>query len=266
MNATAIIPARFASTRFPGKPLARETGKYLIQHVVEQAGQARRVGQGVVATADPRILEAVTRFGGRAVLTRADHPSGTDRVAEAAAALGLGDDDLVLNVQGDEPEMDPGHLDRLVEAMERSPACRMGTLACPFAADGPREGVGSPADPNRVKVVIDAAGQAVYFSRSLIPYPRDTGGKVDDPARWLLHVGVYAYWMDWLRAYPTLGHGGEAGGHSNLEDVERLEQLRALEWRARGGGIAVAVVDRAAPGVDTPEDYAAFVMRWRTSG
>lgn len=267
MNATAIIPARYGSTRYPGKPLLRDSGKYLIQHVYERTAKARHISDVVVATDDLRILDAVRGFGGRAEMTRADHPSGTDRVAECAAALGLAADSLVLNVQGDEPEMDPGHLDLLVEIMHRLGDCGMGTLACPFAADGPREGPGSPVDPNRVKVVVDAAGRALYFSRSLIPYPRDTQGRVDDPSRWLLHLGVYAYRMAFLQSYSTLNGGSTSNAcgqlEVQLEDIERLEQLRALAWRGDSGGIAVAIVDKAAPGVDTPEDYAAFLKRMK---
>lgn len=269
MKVTAIIPARFGSTRFPGKPLLRETGRFLIQHVYERASRAQSVQQVVVATDDQRIFDAVRGFGGLVEMTREDHPSGTDRVAECAAKLRLGSGSLVLNVQGDEPEMDPGHLDQLVAAMRRSPGCRMGTLACPFPADGPREGPGSPADSNRVKVVIDAAGQALYFSRSLIPYPRNTHGRVDDPSRWLLHLGVYAYEMAFLQSYSGLNCASRADEAAiraaALEDAEKLEQLRALACRDAGGGIAVALVDKAAPGVDTPEDYAAFLKRCRDS-
>lgn len=268
MNATAIIPARFGSTRYPGKPLLRESGKYLIEHVYEQVRRARHVGAVVVATDDVRIFEAVRGFGGLVEMTRSDHPSGTDRVAECAAKRNLPADSLVLNVQGDEPEMDPAHLDQLVEAMRRSPQCRMGTLACPFPADGPCDGPGSPTDPNRVKVVVDCAGQALYFSRSLIPYPRDTQGRVDNPSRWLLHLGVYAYQMSLLQAYSGLAAGAQgddvADRASGLEDIEKLEQLRALARRDASGGIAVALVDKAAPGVDTPEDYQAFLRRCRT--
>jgi len=266
MNVAAIIPARYASSRFPGKPLMRETGKYLIQHCCERVRASQRIQQVVVATDDQRIADAVRSFGGQVRMTRADHVSGSDRVAECAAALGLADDDLVLNVQGDEPEIDPRDLDALVDLMLARPQCRMGTLACPFPKDGPREGPGSPADPNCVKVVLDASGDALYFSRSLIPYPRDTGGRVDDPSRWLLHVGVYAFRMGLLQAFGRLGHASE---RTNLEDVERLEQLRALEWgrdATRGvGPMAVALVQRAAVGVDTPEDYAAFVARTRSA-
>lgn len=267
MHAVAIIPARFGSTRFPGKPLLRDSGKFLIQHVYEQAARAKHIREVIVATDDERIRDAVRGFGGRAEMTRTDHPSGTDRVAECGAALNLGADSLVLNVQGDEPEMDPAHLDQLVEIMDRLGGCGMGTLACPFASDGPREGPGSPQDPNRVKVVVDAGGRAMYFSRSLIPYPRDTHGQVDDPSRWLLHLGVYAYRMAFLQSYATLNRAAtptpSAQLAGQLEDIERLEQLRALAWRGDGGGIAVAIVDKAAPGVDTPEDYAAFLKRMK---
>lgn len=264
MKTIAIIPARYASTRFPGKALARDTGKYLIQHVHEQAVRSEAVAEVVIATDDRRIADAVESFGGRAFLTRADHPSGTDRVAECAAGLSLHDDDLVINVQGDEPEIEPAHLDALIDRMREAADCPMGTLACPFPADGPRTGAGSPADPNCVKVVIDAGGHAMYFSRSLIPFPRDTGGQVDDPSRWLLHVGTYAYRAGFLQQLARLPHGD---GPSNTEDVERLEQLRALAWERdptrQTGPIAVVLVDRAAVGIDTPEDYAAFVERCR---
>ncbi len=264
VKAVAIIPARYASTRFPGKPLARETGKYLIQHVCEQVSRATTISEVVVATDDERILNAVASFGGRAVMTRADHPSGTDRVAECAAGLEPADDDLVLNVQGDEPEIEPRSLDALVQRMRQATACPIGTLACPFPADGPRQGPGSPADPNCVKVVLDAMGMALYFSRSLIPYPRDTQGRVDDPSRWLLHLGVYAYRPAYLKMFARFRRGSE---HGDLEEIERLEQLRALAWErdsASGGGpMAVAMVDRASVGIDTPEDYAAFVERCR---
>lgn len=264
VKAVAIIPARYASTRFPGKPLARETGKYLIQHVCEQVSRAASISEVVVATDDERILDAVKSFGGRAVMTRADHTSGTDRAAECVEGLDLADDDLVINVQGDEPEIEPASLDALVRRMHEATACPIGTLACPFPADGPCEGPGSPADPNCVKVVVDAMGMALYFSRSLIPYPRDSQGRVDDPSRWLLHLGVYAYRLAYLKVFARFPRGSE---HGDLEEIERLEQLRALaresDQASGGGPIAVAMVDRASIGIDTPEDYAAFVERCR---
>jgi 3-deoxy-manno-octulosonate cytidylyltransferase (CMP-KDO synthetase) len=194
MTTVAVIPARYASTRFPGKPLARQTGKYLVQHVYEQVQQGGVVDLVVVATDDERIAEAVRSFGGSVCLTRDDHPTGTSRVAEAASSIGLPADALVLNVQGDEPEVEPSSLADLVKLMEGG--AQVGTLAAPFPADGPRSGAGLPADPNCVKVVVGGGGRALYFSRSLVPYPRATNGAVDDPSRWLLHVGVYAYRVD----------------------------------------------------------------------
>lgn len=252
----AVIPARYASIRFPGKPLASETGKYLIQHVYERVAECRRIDRVVVATDNDRIVRAVKSFGGEARLTRADHPSGTDRVGEVAEALTLGDNDLVLNVQGDEPEIAAAALDRLIDHADRCvPTCRITTLAAPFADDGPRKGAGSPLDPNCVKVVVDGKGRALYFSRSPIPYPRDSGGRVDRPSRWLLHLGVYAFRGDTLR---TITGGGLARGA--LEETESLEQLR---WLEHGLPIAVVVVEHRFVGIDTPEDYAAFVKRSR---
>lgn len=244
MNALVVIPARYASTRFPAKPLARETGKFLIQHVFEQLAGARRVTEVIVATDDDRIREAVESFGGRVAMTRVEHPSGTDRVAEVAEGVNA---ELILNVQGDEPEIDPAHLDLLIDRMSNDDAAEMGTLCCPFAKHA------DPRDPNKVKVVVSSAGRALYFSRSLIPYPRDAAGGVDDPAKWMLHVGVYAYRRQALLKLASLPP-------SPLEECERLEQLRALE---NGMSIAVVCVDDAAPGIDTPEDYAAFVARHR---
>lgn len=244
MNAVAVIPARYASTRFPAKPLARETGKYLIQHVCERLSAAKRISSVIVATDDERICEAVESFGGVAAMTREDHPSGTDRVAEVAAGL---DAELLLNVQGDEPEIEPGHLDLLIERMMQDPEAEIGTLCCPFAKQA------DPRDSNKVKVVVSTAGRALYFSRSLIPYPRDAAGVPDDAANWLLHVGVYAYRRAALVKLAALPP-------SSLEIAERLEQLRALE---NGMAISVVHVDHAAPGIDTPDDYAEFVARCR---
>ena len=177
MPVAAIIPARYASSRFPGKPLASQTGKPLIQHVYEAVRAARRVDRVLVATDDQRIADAVSSFGGEAAMTRADHASGTDRVAEVAARL---DAELIINVQGDEPEMDPAAIDRLVDLMASRPDAAMASLACPFKQ---AEDVLKPAC---VKVILDGAGNAIYFSRSLIPYPRDDGGQVKRPGDWLL--------------------------------------------------------------------------------
>ncbi|MDO8632725.1 MAG: 3-deoxy-manno-octulosonate cytidylyltransferase [Phycisphaerales bacterium] len=271
MTTIAVIPARFGSTRFPGKPLAKESGKYMIQHVYERVSAARRINRAIIATDDQRIVTAVKSFGGEARMTRADHVSGTDRVGEVAAALDLADDDVVLNVQGDEPEIEPASLDKLVEGMtmccgvktppfarrdtEGSPS--IGTIAAPFDDAGPKQGSGSPFDPNCVKVVVDAAGRALYFSRSPIPYPRDTGGAVDRPSRWLLHMGVYAF-----RAAALRGITGGRLSPSRLEKTESLEQLR---WLENGLPIAVVIVEHRSVGIDTPEDYAAFVRRAKQS-
>lgn len=254
MSVLAVIPARFAAVRLPGKPLLRETGKYLIQHVVEQARQARSVDRVVVATDDARIADAVRSFGGEAALTRADHASGTDRVAEVAAAIPA---EIVLNVQGDEPEMNPGNIDRLVALMRQRPERGIGTVACPFPADTPPHGPGSPADPNCVKVVLSACGDALYFSRALVPFPRDVAAAGDlnrlSPADYLLHLGLYGFRPDTLAKLAALKPAA-------LEQTERLEQLR---WLHAGHAIAVVLGDDPTAGIDTPADYAAFVARCR---
>lgn len=246
VKAVAVIPARFGSTRFPGKPLVRETGKFLIQHVYEQASRAVRLDGVIVATDDERIAEAVRGFGGEVRMTRADHPTGTDRIAEVAADL---DAQIIVNVQGDEPEMEPDNIDRLIGRLADANDLSIATLACPFSAGA------DPADPNAVKVVLDQRGRAMYFSRALIPYPRDHAGRPDDSSRWLLHLGIYAYrratLLELAKLPPTPN-----------EIREKLEQLRFLE---NGYAIAVGVVPRAAVGIDTPQDYAAFVARYRAA-
>jgi 3-deoxy-manno-octulosonate cytidylyltransferase (CMP-KDO synthetase) len=245
VNTAIIIPARYASTRLPGKPLLRETGKYLVQHVYERACQARRAGLVVVATDDPRIAAAVEGFGGRVTLTRRDHPSGTDRVAEVAARL---DADLIVNLQGDEPLIDPASLDLLVELLEANRAAEMATLAVPLRT------AEAWANPNCVKVVTDGAGRALYFSRSPIPFVRD--GQPDfaaRPPRFLQHLGLYAYRRDFLLRLAALPP-------EPLEQLEKLEQLRVL---ALGHAIKVGVVEQAGFGVDTYDDYRRFVAAYR---
>lgn len=262
MKTIAVIPARMGAQRFPGKPLAKETGKYLVQHVYEAAAQCSLLDRVIVATDDERIVSAVRSFDGEVAMTRPDHVSGTDRVGEVAAELNLAPDDMVLNVQGDEPELHPDVLSRLIARFRDLPAdCgssapRIGTIAVPFSDSGPAEGPNSPSDPNRVKVVLDHLGNAMYFSRSLIPFPRNSGGKVDRPSRWLLHLGVYAFRADVLSLITTPGRLPRGG----LEDTESLEQLR---WLHAGLPIAVAIVGHGFAGVDTPEDYAGFVRRYR---
>jgi 3-deoxy-manno-octulosonate cytidylyltransferase (CMP-KDO synthetase) len=257
VTTVAVIPARYASTRFPGKPLAKQTGKYLIQHVFESVQACARIDRVIVATDDDRIVAAVESFGGKAQITSTQHRTGTDRVGEVVARLRLADDDIVLNVQGDEPELGAAALDRLLDLMDDADdACRVGTLATRFPDDGPCDGPGSPADPNCVKVVVDATGRALYFSRSLIPYPRTTGGAIDRASRWLLHLGVYAFRVHTLRSIVL-----SELPQSSLEQTESLEQLR---WLERGLPIGVAVVEHRVIGIDSHEDYAAFVQMCRT--
>jgi 3-deoxy-manno-octulosonate cytidylyltransferase (CMP-KDO synthetase) len=242
-----VIPARYASSRLPGKPLLRQTGKYLIQHVYERACLCRRAAAVVVATDDPRIVAAVESFGGRVATTRRDHPSGTDRVAEVARQL---DADVVLNLQGDEPLIDPASLDCLFDLLRDNPTVPMATLAVPLATAEQWH------NPNCVKVVCDAAGRALYFSRSPIPFVRD--GRPDFAARppcFLQHLGLYAYRRDFLLRLASLPP-------APLEQAEKLEQLRVL---ALGHPIQVGVVGHAGLGVDTYEDYQRFVAVYRQS-
>jgi 3-deoxy-manno-octulosonate cytidylyltransferase (CMP-KDO synthetase) len=241
-----IIPARLGSTRLPGKVLLSQTGRPLIQHVFESASRAGRLSRVVVATDDQRVLDACAAFGAPAVLTSADHPNGTSRLCQAAGLLGLADDDVIVNVQGDEPEVEPDAIDAAVDALLGAAAdgsrAAIGTVAVPFA---PGE---NPADPAAVKVVRGVTGRALYFSRSLIPFDRDATGAAPP----LRHVGLYAYSTLTLRRYAALAP-------TPLERAEQLEQLRALE---HGLPIAVALRPAARPGIDTPEQYAAFVKRW----
>jgi 3-deoxy-manno-octulosonate cytidylyltransferase (CMP-KDO synthetase) len=245
MKTAIIIPARYASSRLPGKPLLRQTGKYLVQHVYERACQAQRADHIVVATDDSRIVAAVKSFGGNVVRTRRDHPSGTDRVAEVAGRL---DAELILNLQGDEPLIDPNHLDLLFNLLIQHPSVDLTTLATPLRS------VEQWKNPNCVKVVCDNAGRALYFSRSPIPYVRE--GQPDfgmRPARFLLHVGLYAYRRSFLLKFA-------ARPPEQLEQLEKLEQLRVL---ALGNPIQVGVVEGSGLGVDTYEDYQRFLFAYR---
>lgn len=242
----AIIPARFGSTRFPGKPLADDTGKPLIQHVVEAAARAERVDRVLVATDDQRICDAVGAWGGVSVMTATTHPNGASRLAEAADIIGLEDDDTIVNVQGDEPEIDPVLIDAAVDTLLASDA-HVATIASPFAAGE------DPADPNIVKVVVGVRGEALYFSRAVIPHHREMHESA--AASPLKHVGLYVYRRPFLRKYIALDP-------TPLEQTERLEQLRILE---HGVAITVAVRTALHTGVDTPEQYAAFVSRHRAA-
>jgi 3-deoxy-manno-octulosonate cytidylyltransferase (CMP-KDO synthetase) len=245
MKTAIIIPARYASSRLPGKPLLRQTGKYLIQHVYERACQARQASQVIVATDDPRIVAAVESFGGTAVMTRRNHASGTDRVAEVARAI---DAEIIINLQGDEPLVDPAALDQLPELLKRDPVVGMATLAVPIAS------LEQWRDPNCVKVVRDNTGRALYFSRSPIPFVRNGQPAFGaQPEQFLQHLGLYAYRREMLLRLAELPP-------DPVEQLEKLEQLRVL---AVGESIQVGVVRQAAIGVDTYEDYEKFVQYCR---
>ena len=244
-----VIPARLASSRFPEKVLAAETGKPLIVHVLEQARKARSLDDIVVAADHPRIVAAVEAAGGKAVLTREDHPNGTSRLAEVAQKVAA---EVFVNVQGDEPEIEPEVIDAAVELLHASPWADVATVATPFAADE------DPNNPNLVKVVCGEGGRALYFSRAPIPFHRDaarmaqTGGR--PRATPLRHVGLYVYRTSFLPTFVSWPP-------SALEETESLEQLRVLE---HGHGIAVAIRTVTSQGIDTPEQYAEFVRRDRS--
>ncbi len=227
----AIIPARYGSTRFPGKPLALIAGKPMIQRACESTMLCPDIDEVVVATDDQRIVDVVQGFGGKAVMTSSEHKTGTDRIAEAIVDIPA---DLIVNVQGDEPIMPHQVLSQLIVKM-RETGADMGTAAVPFSISGR-----APEDPNAVKVVCDKRGFALYFSRSLIPFPRGGGQSVEA----LLHWGLYAYTRQFLQQFVTWPQG-------QLENCEMLEQLRALE---NGGKIWVLKTNHKSVGVDVPED------------
>lgn len=236
-----LVPARRASTRLPEKLLLAEHGEPLIATCARRAALAFGPASVTVCADDPALVAAVAPTGIRAVMTRPDHQSGSDRIAEAAAGLAA---QIVVNVQGDEPEMDPEHIRLVAGLLDRHPWAGMATLAVPA---GPAE----QANPNNVKVVIGNGDRCLWFTRSPAPWDRDRGGPA---ARTLRHLGIYAYRREVLLGYAALPR-------SPLEDLERLEQLRAL---ANGIGIACAVVDQAVAGIDVRTDYDAFLSRRRT--
>jgi len=242
-----VIPARYGSTRLPRKMLLRETGKTLLQHTYEAACAANRPTGVLVATDHAEIAAEVERFRGDFVMTSPDCASGTDRVAEVARKLPRAE--IVVNVQGDEPEMSPESIDRVIELLEQNSAAGMATLATPISS--PEQ----LADPACVKAVFDSSGRAMYFSRSPIPFVREPSPtqKFNEPPLFYQHLGIYAYRRDVLLEVATMPP-------SSLELAERLEQLRMLQ---SGGTILVGVVAHAAGGIDTPADYAAFVARRR---
>ena len=242
MKVLCIIPARYASTRLPGKPLRDIAGKPMIVRVYERATGAQRVHEVVVATDDERIRAAVEEHGGHAVMTRADHATGTDRLAEVAAQRP--DCDLIINVQGDEPLIDPAVIDALVAPFEHDAALMMATAKTEITDAAEME------NPNNVKVVTDRTGNALYFSRARIPYARNAGAKV------YKHIGIYAYRRDFLLAYAKMVQ-------TELECSESLEQLRALE---NGYRIRVVETDAVFIGVDTEEDLAAVNAEYQRRG
>jgi 3-deoxy-manno-octulosonate cytidylyltransferase (CMP-KDO synthetase) len=236
-----VIPARYASTRLPAKPLLNQSGKYLIQHVYEGASLARRAQEVIVATDDERIRLAVLSFGGKVEMTDIGHKSGTDRIAEVISRHAC---DIVINVQGDEPEISPQAVDQLILLMEEHPDIPVGTLATPVSPE-------EAQNPNLVKVVCNKNGHALYFSRSRIPYPRDPNQARE--VKFLGHLGIYGYRQSFLSQYSSLPP-------SQLEDIEKLEQLRVLE---NGFAILVGITSYRSRGIDTMEDYQQFLERFR---
>ena len=232
MKALGVIPARWASSRFPGKPLCDIAGKSLIQRVWERCRQCRELERLVVATDDDRIADAVKRFGGDVVMTRENHPSGTDRVAEAASCFP--ELDVIINIQGDEPLIDPELIDALVRVLKEDRQADMVTAANPLNDEALLN------DPNVVKVVLDRSGRALYFSRSRIPFPRSKDVPGLQPLR---HKGIYGFQRAFLETFVSWPP-------SILEQCEGLEQLRALE---NGASIRVVITEDQSPGVDTPE-------------
>jgi len=239
IKTAAVIPARYGSTRFPGKVLAELCGKPMIQWVYEKAADSI-ADEVIIATDDPKVARAVEGFGGRAVMTSPNHPSGTDRISEAVRGL---DCDIIINVQGDEPLIPTSVIDGLIRKMQEDASIEMSTVAVPRLRSEIEN------DPNKVKVVFDERNFALYFSRSIVPYLRE-GGK---DAKTYLHWGIYAYRRETLERFVRLPEG-------RLESCEKLEQLRALE---NGIRIYVMLSDLESIGVDTPEDLKRAEMKIR---
>jgi 3-deoxy-manno-octulosonate cytidylyltransferase (CMP-KDO synthetase) len=254
----AVIPARYSSTRFAGKVLAKDTGKFLIQHTYERACAAKLPEKVIIAADDEKVIAAAKAFGAECILTSLEHQSGTDRIAEAVADM---DVEIVVNLQADEPEIDPDNIDHLARLLTENPDCPMATLAADF------QNAEQVADPNIVKVIIaryiadtshgrratsEEVGRAIYFSRAPIPYDREKSG-IGSVQRYLRHIGIYAYRKKFLLKITALPQ-------TSLEKIEKLEQLRAIE---NGYSILVGKVKHTCDGIDTPEQYAEFVKRCR---
>jgi len=247
MRVYGIIPARLQSSRLPRKLLLAETGKPLLQYTWEQACRARSLAEILVATDSEEIARAVRAFGGRVEMT-GEHPSGTDRIAEVVRRT-CRDAQIIVNIQGDEPEIDPKHIDLLVKTLVDHPEVEMSTLATPITSRRELD------DHSCNKVVCAENGRALYFSRATIPYVRDVVWEelLQTNSPWLLHLGLYAYRVEFLLKLTQLPP-------SKLERLEKLEQLRVLEIGAK---IQVAVVEQRSVGIDTADDYARFVERMR---
>jgi len=239
----ACIPARYGSTRFPAKVLAKDTGKFLIQHTYEQACLAKLPEKVIIAADEERIAAAAESFGAECILTSPEHKSGTDRIAEAVADI---DVEIVVNLQADEPQIEPGNIDYLAQLLIKNPDCQMATLAADFKT------AEQITDPNIVKVITDCNNKAIYFSRAPIPYDREKTG-IGQVKQYLRHIGIYAYRKEFLLKITALPQ-------SPLEKIERLEQLRAIE---NGYSILVGKVEHTCDGIDTPEQYAEFVRRYK---
>lgn len=247
MHVTGIIPARLQSSRLPRKLLLAETGRPLLQYTWEAACGTRSLDEVIVATDSEEIAEVVRGFGGHCELT-GEHASGTDRIAEVVRRC-CPKSEIVVNVQGDEPEIDPTQIDGLVALLAEDPAAEMATLCTPITTRDVLD------DPSCTKVVCGADGQALYFSRCPIPFVRDQRADelLADDSPWRLHLGIYAYRREFLLRLTELPP-------SRLEQLEKLEQLRALE---AGALLKVGEVSHRSVGIDTPEDYAQFVARQR---
>lgn len=247
-NCLLVIPARRRSSRLPNKMLLRETGKTVLQHTYEAACGARTPSRIIVATDDEEIAREVRKFGGDVAMTSPDCPSGTDRVAEVVREIPQAS--IIVNLQGDEPEIDPESIDRLATLLRANPAANMATLATPIRK---RESLNDPAC---VKVVFDPRGRAMYFSRSPIPHPREWHDSLltASPPTFYQHIGIYAYRRDLLLRFATLPMG-------QTEQIEKLEQLRILE---QGETILIGEIAEPTRGIDTPADYAAFVKRLKS--
>jgi len=246
MKIVAVIPARFSSTRFAGKVLAKDTGKFLIQHTYERACLAKLPEKVIIAADDEKVVAAAETFGAECVLTSPDHQSGTDRIAEAVADM---DVEIIVNLQGDEPEIDPDNIDYLAKMLMDNPDCPMATLAAEF------QNAEQVSDPNIVKAIIGCNNKAIYFSRWPIPYDREESG-VGNVKQYLRHIGIYAYRKKFLLEITALPQ-------TPLEKIEKLEQLRAIE---NGYSILVGKVEHTCDGIDTPEQYAEFVKRYNDLG